>query len=115
MNGDAIWQDDVTGSGMQRLGDDVMSKDFRWDSGGSATRTKCTKESEAMVWLKSAYPENNSFSSLLTVRRLWLSEVSKISDLKSGKGPNVSDEDIDRVREVKQEPESSKVEGMALA
>ena len=44
-----------------------------------------------------------------------MAEVSKISDLKSGKGPSVSDEDIDRVRDVKQEPESSKVEGMALA
>ena len=29
MNGDVIWQDDVTDSGMQQLGDDVMSKDVR--------------------------------------------------------------------------------------
>ena len=29
MNGDVIWQDDVTDSGMQQLGDDVLSKDVR--------------------------------------------------------------------------------------
>ena len=29
MNGDVIWQDDVTDSGMQQLGDDVVSKDVR--------------------------------------------------------------------------------------
>ena len=29
MNGDVTWQDDVTDSGMQQLGDDVVSKNVR--------------------------------------------------------------------------------------
>ena len=56
-----------------------------------------------------------SFQTRGTVRRLWLAEVSKTSCLKSGKGPSVNEEDIDRDCDVKHEPDSSKTEGMALA